>query len=107
MLVFDKCADPITVEQKYKLQLIGSFCVNEEVKTAAFGSLRHARRLDEEVKVIETNFKLRTTYTKQSLNNADVEMIESKDDYTINEQFDIKIRTDLDFTKRVVCCALN
>jgi len=43
LLIFEKNQEPITAEQKYKLKLIGSFCINEEVKTAAFGSLRLAQ----------------------------------------------------------------
>lgn len=42
VLIYEKNQAPITLEQKYKLKLVGSFCVNEEVKSAAFGTLRLA-----------------------------------------------------------------
>jgi len=50
MFIFEKHPSPITLEQKYRLILIGSFCINEEVKSAAFGSLRLAAKKAEESK---------------------------------------------------------
>jgi hypothetical protein len=73
MLVFEKNPDPITVEEKYKLKLVGSFCVNEEVKAAAFGSLRHARN-DSQAMSGEANLKKRTSYAKENRGADDVEM---------------------------------
>lgn len=46
MLIFEKNLAPITAQQKYKLNLVGSFCINEEVKVATFGSLRLAAGLE-------------------------------------------------------------
>jgi len=47
LFIFEKHPEPLYLEQKYKLNLIGSFCVNEEVKAAAFGSLSLARSQSE------------------------------------------------------------
>jgi hypothetical protein len=44
LFIFEKHPEPLTLEQKFKLRLIGSFCVNEEIKSATFGSLRLAQK---------------------------------------------------------------
>ena len=95
----------MTVEEKYKLQLIGSFCVNEEVKTAAFGSLRHARKHgdDESQPSDQTILKRKLKTTR----NADVEMACGEGEMEINDKFDILIRTELEFTRKVVANALG
>jgi hypothetical protein len=40
MFIFQKNLVPASLEQKLKLDLKGSFCIGEEVQSAAFGSLR-------------------------------------------------------------------
>ena len=74
MFIFEKCPEPITVEQKYKLALIGSFCVNEEVKAAAYGSLRLTRKQNQEGEAVDR--KSRTAYSR--VKTDDQEMVESE-----------------------------
>jgi hypothetical protein len=93
----------VTVEEKYKLQLLGSFCVNEEVKTAAFGSLRHTRKHGDNESTDQTSLKRKP----KTARNADVEMIEGEGEMEINDKFDILIRTELEFTRKVVASALS
>ena len=40
MFIFQKNLFPVTLEDKLKLSLRGSFCIGEEVQSAVFGSLR-------------------------------------------------------------------
>jgi len=40
IFIFEKNLLPTTIEEKFKLKLIGSFCAGEEIKSAAFGSLQ-------------------------------------------------------------------
>lgn len=43
LFIFEKNLFPSTIEEKLKLKLMGSFCLGEEVKSAAFGTLRVIR----------------------------------------------------------------
>lgn len=43
LIIFEKHPAPLTVTEKYQLNILGSFCINEEVKSAAFGTLRLAQ----------------------------------------------------------------
>ena len=40
MYIFQKNLYPTTLEEKLKLTLRGSFCIGEEVQSAAYGSLK-------------------------------------------------------------------
>jgi hypothetical protein len=42
MLIFAKHPAPVNLEQKQKLRIVGHYCLNEEVKSASFGTLRLA-----------------------------------------------------------------
>ena len=95
----------MTVEEKYKLQLLGSFCVNEEVKTAAFGSLRHARKHGDDVSTVVDQASLKRKLKNTKI--ADIEMAEGEGEIEINDKFDILIRTELEFTRKVVASALS
>jgi hypothetical protein len=51
LIIFEKHPAPLTVEDKYQLKIIGSFCINEEVKSAAFGTLRLAQKPETQPKL--------------------------------------------------------
>ena len=76
LYIFEKTLLPTTIDQRFKLKLIGSYCAGGEVKSAAFGSLRvikgarvfseQNRDLGEEENLYETKVKeKRKNYLKE------------------------------------------
>lgn len=82
------------MEQKYKLQVVASFCLNEEVKSAAFGSLKLAKQ-EQAVPVIDQ--KRVHFVQKITVRADDVQM--SEEELTFDDKFELMMRTDLHFAK--------
>jgi hypothetical protein len=110
MFIFEKHAEPLTLEQKFKLRLIGTYNVNEEVKTATFGSLRLAqKKQDSQIYSLETSVANKkklvysSLYAAGSLNSlpADVEMSTDVEEMKFDEKFELQMRTDLTFAKKI------
>ena len=110
MFIFEKHAEPLTLEQKFKLRLIGTYNVNEEVKTATFGSLRLAqKKQDSQIQSLETSVANKKKLVYSSLNAAgslnslpaDVEMSTEVEEIKFDEKFELQMRTDLTFAKKI------
>lgn len=83
--------------------MVASFCLNEEVKSAAFGSLKLARK--EQTTVHKLDQKRMHYVSTPVIKEADVEMTESQ--MVFDDKFELLIRTDLQFTKAKYSLALG